>query len=64
MVLLYVLKYSSEFQFEGLIQQFSEEIWSCCTQGANEKMMLNALKYFRSLVHFQQFASLFTQNLH
>lgn len=64
-MLLYALKYRDDFA--GLIQVFSSEIWNVCTQatddGDSDRILLNALKYFKSLVTWQDMRSFFEGNI-
>ena len=64
-ILLYATKYRDDV--ETLIQSFSEEIWTVCVNTSNdpkyEKMVLNALKYFKSLVTWMNMRSFFSKNM-
>lgn len=64
-VLLYATKYREDF--ENLIQIFSQEIWAVCTNTTHDahfdKILHNALRYFKSLVAWQDMKPFFQANM-
>jgi exportin-2 (importin alpha re-exporter) len=63
-ILLYVQKYKEDFQ--ALIHTFSQEIWQMCTltdqDSKFDKIVINAIKYFKQLVVWQDMRGYFTEN--
>lgn len=64
-ILLYSRKYREDV--EGLIQSFSQEIWQVCTSTSTEekydKIVINALKYFKDLLTWDKMMPFFAQNI-
>ncbi|CAD8171624.1 unnamed protein product [Paramecium octaurelia] len=64
-VLLYAMKYRDDFG--DLIQVFSSEIWNVCTQTStgrdSDKIVLCALRYFKTLIAWQDMKAFFEQNI-
>ncbi|CAD8088438.1 unnamed protein product [Paramecium primaurelia] len=64
-VLLYAMKYRDDFG--DLIQVFSSEIWNVCTQTSagrdSDKIVLCALRYFKTLIAWQDMKTFFEQNI-
>ncbi|EAR95791.1 CAS/CSE protein, carboxy-terminal protein (macronuclear) [Tetrahymena thermophila SB210] len=64
-VLLYATRYREEFQ--DLIEHFAGEIWTMCSitdqDQKFDKIVINALKYFKNLVLWQDLGSFFKQNM-
>jgi hypothetical protein len=61
-ILLYVQKYKEDIS--KLINVFSEEIWQMCTFTGQDqkfdKIVINATKYFKQLVVWQDMKPFFT----
>ena len=64
-VLLYASKYKEDVENE--IKQFSQYIWSLCANAnddpENDEVVLNCLKYFKSLIMWNQMKQFFTAQL-
>lgn len=64
-ILLYATRYREEFQ--DLITHFAEQIWTMCTltdqDSKFDKIVINALRYFKNLVLWQDLNSFFKKNM-
>lgn len=64
-ILLYASKYKEDV--EDAIKGFSSEIWTLCSNATDDpqydSIVFNCLKYFKSVVMWQQMKEFFSENL-